>query len=67
MNCPEYLRLRQEYKATLTRWGQAMLSQADEQGMPASELRLKAYQDRDTAKRKLNLHKESCLTCKADN
>jgi hypothetical protein len=52
MNGPEYLRLRQDYDAALRRWGHAMLSQVDEQGMTASELRLKAYQDRDASKRK---------------
>jgi hypothetical protein len=44
-----------------------MLSQAEEQGVTASELRLKAYQDRSTAKRKLDLHRQSCPTCKSES
>jgi|HubBroStandDraft_5_1064220.scaffolds.fasta_scaffold508672_1 hypothetical protein len=59
MICPEYLRLRQEYEASLRRWGEARLSQAE----TAPQLRLKTYQDRYSAKRKLDLHKESCPAC----
>jgi hypothetical protein len=44
-----------------------MLSQAEEAGLTAAELRLKAYQDRNEAKLKLDLHKESCSKCKAGN
>ena len=59
MTCPECVPLRQEYEASLRRWAEAMLSQAE--GAP--ELRLKASQDRYLAKRKLDLHKESCPKC----
>jgi hypothetical protein len=38
-----------------------MLSQAE----TAPQLRRKAYQDRYKARRKLDLHKESCQTCDA--
>jgi hypothetical protein len=67
MACLEYLRLRQDYEASLRHWAQAMLSQAEEEGVTASELRLKAYQNRSAAKGKLGLHKESCPTCKGEN
>jgi hypothetical protein len=40
-----------------------MLSQAKEAGVTAPDLRVKAYRVRHTAKRKLDLHKESCPTC----
>jgi hypothetical protein len=59
MVCPEYLRLQQEYEASLRRWGEAMLSQA----AAAPQLRLKAYHDRYVARRKLDLHRGSCATC----
>jgi hypothetical protein len=58
MVCPEYLRLQQEYEASLRRWGEAKLSQA-----AAPQSRLKAYQDRYQARQKLDLHRESCATC----
>jgi hypothetical protein len=59
MVCPEYVRLQQEYEASLRRWGEAKLSQVE----TAPQLRLKAYQDRYKARRKLDLHKASCPTC----
>ena len=59
MVCSEYVRLKHEYEASLRRWGEAMLSQAE----TAPQWRLKAYQDRYRAKRRLDLHKESCPTC----
>jgi hypothetical protein len=59
MTCPEYVPLRQEYEASLRRWADAMLSQAEE----APKLRLKASQGRYIAKRRLDLHKESCPKC----
>jgi hypothetical protein len=59
MTCPEYLHLQQEYEASLRRWGEAMLSQVE----TAPQLRLKAYQGRFEARRKLGLHEESCPTC----
>jgi hypothetical protein len=59
MVCPEYLRLQHEYEASLRRWGEAKLSQAE----TVPQLRLKAYQDRYKSRRKLDLHRESCATC----
>jgi hypothetical protein len=59
MTCPEYEALRQEYEASLRRWADAMLSQAEE----APKLRLKASQDRYIAKRRLDLHRGSCPKC----
>lgn len=59
MVCPEYLRLQHEYEASLRRWGEAMLSQAE----TAPQLRLNAYRDRYKARRKLDLHRESCSSC----
>ena len=58
MVCSEYVRLQHEYEASLRRWGEAKLSQT-----AAPQLRLKAYQDRYKARRKLDLHKASCPTC----
>jgi hypothetical protein len=62
MNCPEYLRLLEEYEAAHRRWGLAMFSQVEEQ-----ELRLKAHHGRSAAKRKLYSHRESCPTCKGES
>jgi hypothetical protein len=58
MVCSEYVRLQHEYEASLRRWGEAKLSLA-----AAPQLRLKTYQDRYKARRKLDLHRGSCTTC----
>jgi hypothetical protein len=66
MTCPEYLRLRQDYEASLRHWGQVMLSYEGEARGPASDVKRKAYEERDEAKLKLNLHRDSCPICFKD-
>jgi hypothetical protein len=59
MKCPEYERLWREYESSLKQWGEAKLSHA----VNSTELRMKASQDRYVAKKKLDLHMESCRNC----
>jgi hypothetical protein len=69
MTCPEYQRLLQVYEAALRRWEQAMWSsKAAAAGKPerlASEMKERAYFDRNEAHGQLRAHKESCLVCKS--
>jgi hypothetical protein len=50
----------------LRRWGRAMLPHEGNEPRPTAEMKLEAYNDRDDAKGKLDLHRESCPTCFKD-
>jgi hypothetical protein len=66
MDCPEYLRLRQEYEAAIKRWFRVMLYDEGAVHAATSEIRQKADEERDEAKLKLSQHTESCPTCFKD-
>jgi hypothetical protein len=67
MTCPEYQRLLQLYEAALRHWGRVMWSaRADVPGIPerlASEMKQRAYVERNEAHKRMLAHKQSCSVC----
>jgi hypothetical protein len=67
MPCPEYLRLRQHYEAALRHWGHVMLSPdahlVGALSRRAAEIKQKAFDARDAAKKHLSDHSLSCPVC----
>ena len=67
MTCPEYQRLLQLYEAALRHWGRVMWSaRADVPGIPvhlASEMKQRAYVERNEAYERMLAHKQSCSVC----
>jgi hypothetical protein len=67
MSCPEYNRLRQHYEAALRYWGHVLLSpDANLVGAPArqaTEIKQKAYTERNAAKERLGAHMLTCPAC----
>jgi hypothetical protein len=67
MLCPEYLRLHQHYEAAIRQWGHIMLSPdvklVGALTRQAAEIRQKVFAERDAAKKRLSVHKVTCLTC----
>jgi len=64
--CSEYVRLLQHYVAALRRWEQAELASKKTDTSAtrlAAEIKHKAQTERDAAKMRLNLHKQSCPVC----
>jgi hypothetical protein len=61
MTCPEYLRLRDAYEATLRRWAK-MMRLPDETGLNKSI----AFDERDDAFARMTVHKEGCPACHTD-
>jgi hypothetical protein len=66
--CSEYSRLLQHYVAALRRWEQAELVPnksefADQPARLAAEIKHKVQNERDAAKMRINLHKQSCPVC----
>ncbi len=69
MTCPEYERLLQLYEAALRHWGRVLWSsQADVSDIPerlASEMKQKAYNERNEAHERIRAHRLSCSVCKS--
>jgi hypothetical protein len=69
MTCPEYDRLRRLYEAALRRWGRVMWSsKVDAPGTPerlVSEMKQRAYVERNEAHERVRAHKQSCSVCKS--
>ena len=70
MTCPEYERLLKLYEAALRRWGHVIWSsKADLPGIPerlASEMKQRAFFERNEAHERMLAHKQSCSVCKVD-
>jgi hypothetical protein len=64
MDCPEFLRLRQNYDSALRRWSQMMLTPAGDSGY--TEAKRKAYEERDEARHERDLHLAQCRICNGD-
>jgi hypothetical protein len=69
MTCPEYQQLLHVYEAALRRWEQTMWSsKADAPGKPdrlPSEMKQRAYLERNDAHEQMHAHKQSCSVCKS--
>ncbi len=69
MTCPEYERLLQLYEAALRHWGRVLWSsKADVADIPerlASEMKQKAYNERNEAHERMRAHRQSCSVCKS--
>jgi hypothetical protein len=66
MACPEYIRLRQHYEASLRHWGHVLLSPEAAIGAPArlaAEVKEKALVERNAANDRMCLHKQTCSVC----
>jgi hypothetical protein len=66
MACPEYIRLRQHYEASLRQWRQIPVSTAaaiDAQARLAAEVKQKALLERNAANDRLCLHRQACAVC----
>jgi hypothetical protein len=70
MTCPEYERLLQLYEAALQRWGRFMWSpKEDVPGIPErllSEMKQRAYFERNEAHERMRVHKQSCEVCMSE-
>jgi hypothetical protein len=62
--CPEYISLRQQYKAALQRWGDVLLAQhagfVNGDVQSTLKYRKNAADERDAANTRLEDHKQSC-------
>jgi hypothetical protein len=58
-----HLRLRQLYEASLRYWGQIELSSSGTPGRLASEIRERAYVERNQAHERLLAHGRTCSIC----
>jgi len=69
MTCPEYQRLLQLYEGALRRWEQVLWSsRANVPGIRerlASEMKQKAYAEKNDAHERMRAHKQSCSVCKS--
>ena len=69
MTCPEYERLLKLYEAALRHWGHVIWSsKADASGIPerlASEVKQRAYNERNEAHERIRAHKQTCSVCKS--
>lgn len=66
MDCPQYIRLRLHYEASLRRWAQIFLLPDAPIGAPArlaAEIKQKALVERDAASDRMCRHKETCSVC----
>jgi hypothetical protein len=59
MTCPEYIRLRHDYEASLRQWARVMR-------LPADDAKLAAFTRRSEALSKMTSHAEFCPTCRID-
>jgi dihydroorotase-like cyclic amidohydrolase len=69
VECYQYMRLRQHYEAALRRWEQIELVSNKNGFLDTSANRLalevwyKAQEERNAAKKRMTLHKQSCSIC----
>jgi hypothetical protein len=67
MACHENDRLRQHYEAALRHWGNVVLSPTIRPGgtlaRQAAEIKLKAFDERNAAKERLDTHIRGCPVC----
>jgi hypothetical protein len=66
MTCDQYTRLRQHYEAAVRHWGHVTLQTNDTGpiGAPvALQVKAKALAERDLAKERVRLHKQTCPIC----
>jgi hypothetical protein len=69
VECYQYMRLRQHYEAALRRWEQIELVSNKNAFLHTSANRLavevwyKAQEERNAARERMTLHKESCPIC----
>ena len=67
MSCHENKRLRQHYEAALRHWGNVVLSPTMPPGgtltRQAGEVMLKAFDERNAAKERLDAHIRVCPVC----
>jgi hypothetical protein len=67
MLCLEYKQLLQHYEIALRKWGQVMLASdvklVGAVARQAAEIRQKAFDERDAAKKRLSVHKLTCEDC----
>ena len=61
MECYQHIRLRQHYEAALRRWEQ--IERNTSANRLAAEVKSKALEERNAAKERMILHKQSCLIC----
>ncbi|MDT7814627.1 MAG: hypothetical protein QOJ42_4543 [Acidobacteriaceae bacterium] len=59
MTCPEYLRLRDVYEASLRQWARVMR-------LPDDDAKLTAFDRRSEALSKMTSHAEFCPACRMD-
>jgi hypothetical protein len=62
MTCPEYIRLRHDYEATLRQWAKVMRLRDDTHG----DAKLAAFDRRSEALSKMTSHAEFCPICRID-
>ena len=62
MTCAEYIRLRQNYEATLRQWAKVMRLPDDTHG----DAKLAAFDRRNETLSKMTSHAEFCPTCRID-
>ena len=67
MSCLEHNRLRQHYQAALRHWGRVLFSPdahlVGTAARKAAEIKQKAFDERNTAKERLDVHTLSCRAC----
>lgn len=67
MPCPEYNRLRHNYEAAIRHWGRVILSPdahlVGALARQAAEIKQKAFDERDAAKKRLSDHTRTCPAC----
>jgi hypothetical protein len=67
MSCHENKRLRQHYEAALRHWGNLVLSPTIRRvgtlARQAAEVKLKAFDERNAAKERLDAHIRVCPVC----
>ena len=57
MTCPEYIRLRENYEASLRQWAKVMR-------LPDDDAKLAAFDQRNETLSKMASHAEFCPTCR---
>jgi hypothetical protein len=70
MTCPEYERLLKLYETALRQWGHLMWSAKWEfPAVPerlASEMKQRAYAERNEAHERMRAHQRSCKACRSE-
>jgi hypothetical protein len=62
MTCPEYIRLRHDYEASIRQWAKVMRLPEDTHG----NAKLAAFDRRNEALSKMTAHTEFCPRCRMD-